>query len=121
MNEFGEIDIDGQIVDVAHSRGSGNNRRSFVLRNCEKRNCIDVNSGAKIPARSSLKNECICCEMNGPFVDTLLGILEHEGESDDGKSAELALDAGIANMAVQRRSEVDHVVDETAGVADTIC
>ena len=48
VNEFGEIDIDGKIVDPS-------NNKSDVIK---------------------LSNGCICCQMEGPFVDTLLRLLE---------------------------------------------
>ena len=107
VNEFGEIDIDGQIVTLL-IRGAVAATKVFRCQELEKRNCIDVNSRSQDSSEIlKLKNGCICCEMNGPFVDTLLGILEHEGESDDGKSAEVALDASTskyngASAKVQR-------------------
>ena len=113
VNEFGEIDIDGQIVDVSHRtmEGQTKERGSFTGDPLShiSRNRDDIGeSASKANDILKLRNGCICCEMNGPFVDTLLGLLEHSKLDSHTKS----------NVAGTNQRSVNHVVVETTGIAD---
>ena len=97
VNEFGEIDIDGKIVDPS-------NNKSDVIK---------------------LSNGCICCQMEGPFVDTLLRLLE--SVSSINKSKRVNGEQGKKGKKDENEEEeeegIDHIVIETTGVADptSIC
>jgi hypothetical protein len=81
VNEFGEIDIDGQIVDAARPSGGEGKAGEREGEEVGEEAAGAVKLESQLEAKNEilkLKNGCICCEMNGPFVDTLLSILEHE-------------------------------------------
>ena len=96
VNEFGEIDIDGKIVDVQQNESNNTTSQDVI----------------------KLSNGCICCQMTGPFVNTLLRLLESSnsnsgnGNGNNDKSDDSDDSNGI-----------DHIVIETTGVADptSIC
>ena len=83
VNEYGEIDIDGKIVNRTeqqqHAKQKDNNSNSSSTK--------DTNDIIK------MSNGCICCQMNGAFIDTLLRLLESG-------------------------HDLNHIVVETTGVAD---
>eukprot|EP00948_MAST-09A_sp_MAST-9A-sp1_P003200 g3200.t1 len=93
VNEFGEIDIDSQLIEKPELLHDKTANSSSSKHNTSDKYGGLASTGVNDNQILQLKNGCMCCTVNGEFVDSMIDILKN-------------------------RTNLDYVMIETTGIAD---